>query len=159
MLFNLISSLDKSTLEIINITDEEVHSLLDINDIDSLEVKLNSILREYLFAKEKEFNPIIEDLLGKLNKLEEQIKKEEKEIILGIRPEHIVESKDKESFKCKITLTELLGSEYFVHLDFPTKELLANIDAVKNIKVGDVMSFSLRNDCIHTFDPITKNRI
>ena len=59
-----------------------------------------------------------------------------------------------------VTVSELLGSEYYVHFDFSeTEDIVCKSTAKEIINVGDVMSLKLDIDGVFIFDPITKKRI
>ena len=73
----------------------------------------------------------------------------------GIRPEDIVKG---DKFKSVISLSELLGSEYFIHLKIDNIELVSKVDAKSKFLVGDNFSFDFTKT-IHLFSNITGNRI
>jgi len=140
----------------------EANKETKVQFVDKINSKgeLNDALKEYLFAIERIDNPNIIALVDKYHKLLAAQKEENKSLLLGIRPEHIIEDKNKESFPLKVNLTELLGSEYYIHLDFSTeKEILVKVDADKKIAIGDKMDVSFKKENIHIFDPITTKAI
>ena len=82
------------------------------------------------------------------------------DIIFGIRPEDINEGKGEgEEYKIRVAVAELLGHEYYVHTDFGGIDLIAKIPLTHEIKIGDEMSISFRDEKAHIFDPWTEKRI
>ena len=101
-----------------------------------------------------------------LAKYKEVSSKEEKELLLGVRPEDILLDVDKNSrenlsnkMKVHVDLCELLGHEYF--LTFNVKEALCNLkaSAYEEILPDQDMECYLDLDKIHLFDPIAKRNI
>ena len=83
-----------------------------------------------------------------------------KEVILGVRPEHIIQDTSKDAFECNINLVELLGSEYYVHLDFiENKEILVKVEADKKLYANEKLSVTFKKQFVHIFDPITSKTI
>lgn len=90
------------------------------------------------------------------------------DIILGIRPEHIsiVPKGTKNSIAAKVDVSEMMGSEVYLHV------LVDNKDVVIRVKTTDLMNsygleseksnnvyFTLPESLIHLFDTITGERI
>ena len=91
---------------------------------------------------------------------------EEKELLLGVRPEDIlldVDKNDRDNLSSKmsvhIDLCELLGHEYF--LTFNVKDTLCNLkaSAYQEILPDQDMDCYLDLDKIHLFDPVSKRNI
>ena len=82
-------------------------------------------------------------------------------IILGVRPEGIKLAKrnDANKFKLNITFPELLGEEYYLHLDFAGKDLIMKTSVEKELFIGDKIDVIFDDSKIHLFDPITTKRI
>ncbi|SOB99757.1 carbohydrate ABC transporter ATP-binding protein (CUT1 family) [Ureibacillus xyleni] len=77
-----------------------------------------------------------------------------KELLLGVRPEHIVQAKDNESniLDIKITHVERLGDVSLIYSFFECQPIVA--------KMNDfTMKFTLDLDRIHFFDPLTEKRV
>lgn len=83
----------------------------------------------------------------------------DKEIIMGIRPEHIFVSSDKTienksvSFPMKIDMTELLGSEVIAYSDFHGTKIVSKLSAKVDPKPNEVLDCVFDEDCVHFFDP------
>ncbi len=78
----------------------------------------------------------------------------EKEIILGIRPEHIEIEPSGEANKnvATVEVTELLGSETYLFLDIAGKNVIARVDPSLNIRVHDKVKFNFIPEKVHLFD-------
>lgn len=57
------------------------------------------------------------------------------------------------------SLCELLGAEYFVHIDFAGHEIVAHFPTGTKIKVGDRFVMTFDSQAIMLFDPITGGRL
>jgi multiple sugar transport system ATP-binding protein len=82
-----------------------------------------------------------------------------REVILGLRPEHITHSSlvdhldPEESFKGSVWVIEPLGSEKLVYIRPENQEtLIARLDPHVNIKIGDVADFAVRMNLSHMFE-------
>ena len=91
---------------------------------------------------------------------------EEHPIIFGVRPEDIYD-KDELTSKVKassplalpITVSELLGSEYHLHLDFLNEDLIAKCKVSSSIKDGSLFKIVFDLNKIHLFDEENKKAI
>ena len=83
-----------------------------------------------------------------------------KEVILGIRSEHIEIVENNEDIDGEVTLIETLGNETILWIEnnnYDFKIRLNNPD--NNIKNGDKLKFKLQKENIHFFDAETEERI
>jgi multiple sugar transport system ATP-binding protein len=89
----------------------------------------------------------------------------DKEIIMGIRPEHI---HDEEMFmttmtdgviKAKVEVTELMGSETYLYLDCEGHKLTARVDPASTARAGDEIEVTIDTSRIHLFDKETERTI
>jgi ABC-type sugar transport system ATPase subunit len=79
---------------------------------------------------------------------------------LGIRPEHVRLTRDGPGPSAKVSLTEPMGDETLVFLDYGGPEsLVAKVDGEEKVAVGDRRGFSFRGDRIVFFDTATGDRI
>lgn len=79
---------------------------------------------------------------------------------LGIRPEHVRLTSDGRGPSAKVSLTEPLGDETLVFLEYGgPASLVAKVDAEEKVAVGDRRGFSFRGDRIVFFDALTGDRI
>jgi len=85
-----------------------------------------------------------------------------KEMVLGIRPEHILDplsSEHKgegETFQATVWVIEPLGSEKFVHLKAGATTLVARMAPHVPLKMGESAPFVARMDCAYFFDKDTE---
>lgn len=90
---------------------------------------------------------------------------ENKEIILGIRPEDIYLNEDigvfkaSKEFKLEADVSELLGHELIVYGFINGQRLIVKTKAKFNINVGDTNLYYIDENKTHFFDPETTNRI
>jgi multiple sugar transport system ATP-binding protein len=91
-----------------------------------------------------------------------------KKIVLGIRPEHIVltDAKQKGAVSAKVDVSEMMGSELFVHVTAVGKDCvlrIATIDLpVENrlgFKYGDQLYFTFDGSLAHLFNPETSQNL
>ena len=82
-------------------------------------------------------------------------------IIFGIRPEHIklANKNDKNTFKVKVRIAELLGSEYHLHFNINKKDIVAKVYSETIINPGEEIYISFEMSKIHAFDADTKEYI
>ena len=91
-----------------------------------------------------------------------------KKVVLGIRPEHIVltDAKQKGAVSAKVDVSEMMGSELYVHVTAVGKDCvmrIATIDLpVENrlgYKFGDQLYFTFDGALAHIFDPETSQNL
>lgn len=89
----------------------------------------------------------------------------DKEIIMGIRPEHI---HDEEMYmstmtdgivKAKVEVTELMGAETYLYLDSEGHSLTARVDPSSTARASDEIEVTLDTSKIHLFDKETEKTI
>ena len=146
-------------------------------EYDSLKAQIES--KEYPLLPDDKLQQIVMDDIHikafdhELNKQREMLKQyekisaeEEKELLLGVRPEDILLEADKndhDNLSSKmvvhIDLCELLGHEYF--LSFNISETLCNLkaSAYQEILPDQDMDCYLDLDKVHLFDPVAKRNI
>ncbi|KRG10801.1 ABC transporter ATP-binding protein [Staphylococcus sp. NAM3COL9] len=90
---------------------------------------------------------------------------ENKNIKMGIRPEHIkdepiyTESGITNTFEAKVKVNELLGSESIIHTNLGDYELVAKVNSRNQSNSGDTIKFIFDINKIHFFNPETGDRI
>ena len=78
------------------------------------------------------------------------------EVILGIRPEHIIVTPD-ENGPYKVSIAETLGSELLIHFNISdTQTLCAKVITDSDFKPGQRISISYNKSGVHIFDKITE---
>ncbi len=133
----------------------------EVENISVLQESFDSSLREYLFNKNYNENIEIQELVSKLESLKTESKKENHNLVFGIRPEDIHRSieTNEESYDLEVSVSELLGAEYFAHLIFLNSEIIAKLDTSVVIGKNDRISVYFDKKKLHLFDPITTKRI
>ena len=101
-----------------------------------------------------------------INKYEEFIKNNNFDVIFGIRPEDIYEEgkaftdgKLSNVISSKVNVAELLGHEYFVHIDFNDNDLVAKIAAKRLINQNEDINLVFDLTKAHIFDSISSKII
>ena len=118
-------------------------------------------------ASHYEFNKLELRKLDKTLLSYQKIVKTNRHVLkMGIRPEDIVRVEDKTSkhvlsapFKEKVTVSELLGHEYYVHFNIGQKEIIAKTQGNDDIKIGDEIEFAFNIPFLHLFDEISTKLI
>ena len=104
------------------------------------------------------FDEANDEVVAKKNahiaRLEEVNSTKKHDILFGIRPEAIVETtaSDKKGIDITVTLSELLGDEYYVHFNYGGCHLLSKIDSEEAIEQGQQLRLKIKEDKIHLFD-------
>ena len=88
------------------------------------------------------------------------------EILFGIRPEDVVEKGSAVLLKNKsavmplsISIAELLGNEYYAHVDFAGKDVIAKVPAELNLEKGQKIELLFNLDKYSLFDKVSGNNI
>ena len=86
---------------------------------------------------------------------------ENKELILGVRPERIVvvDKKEKNCIPVKCLFTELLGYDSIIHVDVLGQPMLLKCDSEKDIKIDDELIIALDNNTFCFVDKESNIRI
>ena len=88
-----------------------------------------------------------------------------KEVVLGLRPEHISdlssggEVKPGSFFEASVWVVEPLGSEKFVHLRIAQTTLVARMDSRVSLRPGDKARFTARMEWAYIFEKETEQTI
>ena len=88
------------------------------------------------------------------------------EILFGIRPEDVVEKGSSVLTKNKsdvmplnLTIAELLGNEYYAHVDFAGKDVIAKVPAELNLEKGQKIELIFNLDKYTLFDKVSGQNI
>lgn len=73
---------------------------------------------------------------------------------IGIRPEHLVVSKDSGDWEGRVGVAEHLGSDTFIHIHDTglVETLTVRVDGEVDLNHGDVVKVSMRPEMVHLFD-------
>ena len=90
----------------------------------------------------------------------------EGEIILGVRPESIVETDDEVSFAARVGVMELMGSSVHIHLEHNGKKAIMvtqvlgeNGKLKMDYKSGSIMHFRFAREAMYLFDKQTEKNL
>lgn len=85
----------------------------------------------------------------------------EMDVVIGVRPVHVQLSES--GFAARVDVSEMLGSELYVHLKAGGEELVAVVPttdlADTRIPSGAAVHFDVRPDMLHIFDAATENNV
>ncbi|GKX68653.1 ABC transporter ATP-binding protein [Inconstantimicrobium mannanitabidum] len=86
-----------------------------------------------------------------------------KEVVLGIRPENILEEaageKHEAELTAKVEVTELMGAESYIYLNKDGKSIVVRSNGSTQLKVGDAARVALRMEKCHVFDKETEEAV
>ena len=91
-----------------------------------------------------------------------KINEDEKEITLGIRPEHIyIEKNASDNFEIKVKseLSEYIGHEQIITFDFSEQQLLGKFSSTVNIEINKEFKLNIDINQLSVFDTLTEERI
>ena len=87
------------------------------------------------------------------------------QVVLGIRPEHIkvVSAENEDAMKATITVSEMMGSEVNIHMDFLSTDAVVRVPTIslpEELRLGMMKEkeifFAMPADLIHVFDAETE---
>lgn len=88
-----------------------------------------------------------------------------KNVVLGIRPEHVsiendfLEEHEKSTLYAQIALHELMGAEVYLYVNFDNKKLTVRASADTIVKPGDMIKIAIDEYKMHLFDKETGKTI
>ena len=90
----------------------------------------------------------------------------EKEITLGVRPEHITLNMIGEGIKAQISIAEMMGSEYQLHVKVEGKDVIIRVPTIgidekilKAIESGGEIHFNFTPEVMHLFDKVSEKNL
>jgi multiple sugar transport system ATP-binding protein len=101
---------------------------------------------------EKADNPILKDYI-------------DKDVIMGIRPEHIhdetdfIEKHPDSTIETDVEVTELMGAEIYLYISSEDNNLVARVPSDSTARAGDVIRVAFDTSKIHLFDKDTERYI
>lgn len=78
-----------------------------------------------------------------------------KDVVIGIRPAHVIVADEATGYLGQVELTEMLGTESFVHMDYKGQKILANMDTEDVGKKSEVY-FTFNMHKVILFDKETE---
>ena len=108
------------------------------------------------------FNKKLEELLAKKVKYQEMLANKSYQVKFGIRPENVFVSgaslekdvKPSEEKDFKVTISELLGNEYYLHGDLGGKDFVLKASSSVTVKEGESAKIIFDKSKMHIFDAI-----
>ncbi len=90
----------------------------------------------------------------KMNFIEGEVAKSLGAASIGIRPEHLIVSKDTGDWEGRVGVAEHLGSDTFIHIHDTglAETITVRVDGEVDFKHGDSVKLSMRSEMIHLFD-------
>ena len=81
-----------------------------------------------------------------------------KTVILGIRPENIIETSGQApyNFNSTVNVYELLGAEVFLYFELEGANITARVEPTTKVRPGDKVTFTFDTKKIHIFDKETE---
>ncbi|OPJ63024.1 ABC transporter ATP-binding protein [Clostridium oryzae] len=81
-----------------------------------------------------------------------------KDVIMGIRPEHLDEelTGTDNLIEATVEVTELMGAETYIYLTKGKANFVARVNGTSKVKPGDKIKVSVETDKIHIFDKETE---
>ena len=94
---------------------------------------------------------------------------EDRDIILGVRPEHIVirDNASQDTIECRVLVNEMMGSELHLHVvTKDEKELIVRVPTInltayqrENLRYGSIINISFEGRVMHFFDVNTQENL
>ena len=140
---------------------KDLHKAFYKKEIDELNEKiekLNTMVDNYQSlqneideAQLKEFDKVREEYLGNIQKLNNYLSSPHL-VTLGIRPEDISLSNEKEGIKAIVDVVELLGKEQILHVLINDVKVDLVVSSKLDIKAGDEIYLSIDTLSAHLYD-------
>ena len=116
---------------------------------------------------EELFNKQLAEIKEKKDAYQKMLNESVYDVIFGIRPEDAFlaegnipkEASASSQLKTKVTISELLGNEYFVHADFAGVDFVLKTGSANAVDAGKEINMVFDMNKIHLFDIIDKNII
>jgi multiple sugar transport system ATP-binding protein len=84
-----------------------------------------------------------------------------REAVLGVRPEHFVESpgEGRTTVRLAVDIVEVLGSDQLLHGTCGGDSLVARVSAKLRVAPGETVTLGLDENAVHLFDPQTEQAL
>lgn len=159
----------------------KLHSKVDIKGFYAKEKETVQKEKEYSESKVKEYENVpkrkrdesvsallqvnkkkIDDLTNELNRISEEEKKNDMDVLLGLRPEDISLKEIKGfSFHAQLETKELLGADYQLRFVVGSSSFIVNasLNDATPLEINKTYSLYLSYDSLSIFDYVSGNRI
>ena len=94
---------------------------------------------------------------------------EDRDIILGVRPEHIVirDNASQDTIECRVLVNEMMGSELHLHvITKDEKEIIVRVPTInlsryqrESLRYGSIINITFEGRVMHFFDKDTENNL
>ena len=84
---------------------------------------------------------------------------EGREVVLGIRPEDIAVSMEKDGIEVKVEVVELMGSEMYVHCELAGTKLTLRTPVIDGCKAENTLYVKFNTQKLHVFDKESEKTI
>ena len=120
-------------------------------EVDKIKKEKYKELFASVYTKDKEIKE-------KINKIKSFFDKNDFEVSFGIRPEDIIEDSTGQ-YSGKVELSELLGSEYYLHFNVSSQDFVAKTNTDKKHIIGEEFKFNFNLSKAHIFCTLTGKTI
>ena len=174
---NIVNAKVTNTLLVINdnlkiqLSDENIEKIKtfyteELNKLnDSLKEAENEYKEEVDKIKKEKYKELFasvytkdKEIKEKINKIKSFFDKNEFEVSFGIRPEDIIEDLSGQ-YSGKVELSELLGSEYYLHFNVSSQDFVAKTSTDKKHIIGEEFKFNFNLSKAHIFCTLTGKTI
>ena len=108
------------------------------------------------------FNKQLDELKSKKETYQKMLDNNTYDVIFGVRPEDVFlkdgnipkEAKPSNVLKAKVSISELLGNEYFIHTDFLNVDFILKTGSANVVDANKEIDMVFDMNKIHIFDPI-----
>ena len=170
---DMISAHDEfyhSEIELANKRIEEIKEMLIKYEADKKANKKKEeefVVDEEFINEELNADPEVIELRNNIKHYESCLASEEGHpILFGIRPEDFMEKNvasliknPSKEMKLEVSIAELLGNEYYAHIDFMGKDVIAKVNAELNIEKGQTLTLVFNLDKYSLFDKVNGKNI
>ena len=112
------------------------------------------------FLMQLKIDENVKSLIKAKKEINNLLKENEIHVKVGVRPENVSCTLTNGENSYLVSVSELLGSEYFVHFDFDEGlDLIAKVTSTEKIVAGAKMNIAISENTLHLFDPITNKAI
>ena len=124
------------------------------------------VVDEEFINEELNADPEVIELRENIKHYESCLSSESHPILFGIRPEDFMEKNvasliknPSKEMKLEVSIAELLGNEYYAHIDFMGKDVIAKVNAELNIEKGQNLTLVFNLDKYSLFDKVNGKNI
>ena len=141
----------------VNCRPSMVKEIEEINDLSNIQSKVEQILKDNNFRYLLEKDNDLASKIKMIDDIKEIMNNSKIKLVIGIRPEDIEIAEGK---SYNVNVAELLGSEYYLHVELSEGHELIIKAPISDYKgKGDLIDIKIKEEKLHFFDPITSEKI